>query len=423
MGEYINIHLGGFGCRVGAEYWRLLELEYKSAGSDVNRHCDYTEGLFGGYHPRALMVGADTKVMADIDTYYSLKNMKMDCLMPCSDFEQSSIDGVMDALRMQLEDCDKFQGINIHHSVFSESSSIRSMKLLQALVTELPSACIQTFSLYPSGDWNCADYELYFATLVTNSLIECSTITNCFDNKAIIRMCSENSKIPKPTLRDMNQAVAQYLSGITCNYRFGGHLNTSLRKVCTNMVPFPRLHFMLPGQSHLGVAQTSHCKTDMQINISNCLGNANASLVSIDKRHGRFLSAQLFFRGSDLSSYHLEKLMLDTQYKNSAYFAEWIANNLSASYCSKAPVLSSGQPGFADNTVAAICNNTAAKGIFKGLNEHLDKMFKRKNKVYVMLNKGIEEMQIAEARANLKELAAEMQKYQDASAEEEYDEG
>lgn len=368
------------------------------------------------------MVGADPKVMADIDTYYSLKNMKMECLMPCSDFEQSSIDGVMDALRMQLEDCDKFQGINIHHSVFSGSSAIQSMNLLQALITELPSTCIQTFSLYPSGDWNCADYELYFATLVTNSLIECSTITNCFDNKAIISRCSENSKISKPTLRDMNKAVAQYLSGITCNYRFGGHLNTSLRKVSTNLVPFPRLHFMLPSQSHWGVAQASYCKSDMQTNLSNCLGNNNASLVSVDNRHGRFLSAQLFFRGSDLNSYHLEKLMVDSQSKNSAYFAEWIPNNLSASYCSKGPVLSNGQPDFTDSTVSAICNNTAAQYLFKSLNERLDNMLNRKNKLYAMLDKGIDEMQIVEARGSLKDLAGEMQKYQDASAEEVDDE-
>ena len=37
------------------------------------------------------------------------------------------------------------------------------------------------------------------------------------------------------------------MSGITTCLRFPGQLNADLRKLATNLVPFPRMHFFMPG--------------------------------------------------------------------------------------------------------------------------------------------------------------------------------
>ncbi len=37
------------------------------------------------------------------------------------------------------------------------------------------------------------------------------------------------------------------MSGITCSLRFPGQLNQGLRKLATNLIPFPRLHFFMVG--------------------------------------------------------------------------------------------------------------------------------------------------------------------------------
>ena len=37
------------------------------------------------------------------------------------------------------------------------------------------------------------------------------------------------------------------MSGVTTCLRFPGQLNADLRKLSVNMVPFPRLHFFIPG--------------------------------------------------------------------------------------------------------------------------------------------------------------------------------
>jgi tubulin beta len=37
------------------------------------------------------------------------------------------------------------------------------------------------------------------------------------------------------------------MSGVTTCLRFPGQLNADIRKLSVNMVPFPRLHFFIPG--------------------------------------------------------------------------------------------------------------------------------------------------------------------------------
>merc|ERR1711939_987901 len=48
-------------------------------------------------------------------------------------------------------------------------------------------------------------------------------------------------KLTTPTYGDLNHLVSAGLSGITCSIRFPGQLNCDLRKLGTNMVPFPRV--------------------------------------------------------------------------------------------------------------------------------------------------------------------------------------
>jgi tubulin beta len=36
-------------------------------------------------------------------------------------------------------------------------------------------------------------------------------------------------------------------AGITCCLRFPGQLNSDLRKLAVNLIPFPRLHFFMVG--------------------------------------------------------------------------------------------------------------------------------------------------------------------------------
>merc|ERR1711937_568057 len=67
------------------------------------------------------------------------------------------------------------------------------------------------------------------------------------DNEALYDICFRTLKLTTPTYGDMGHLVSAGLSGITCSVRFRGQLNCDLRKLGTNMIPFPRLHFFMIG--------------------------------------------------------------------------------------------------------------------------------------------------------------------------------
>jgi tubulin beta len=54
-----------------------------------------------------------------------------------------------------------------------------------------------------------------------------------------------------PQYADLNNLVSQVMSGVTCSLRFPGQLNSDLRKLAVNLVPFPRLHFFQVGYAPL----------------------------------------------------------------------------------------------------------------------------------------------------------------------------
>src|SRR5690606_35991640 len=75
--------------------------------------------------------------------------------------------------------------------------------------------------------------------------------TFCLDNAALYDICKRTMKLQHPQYSDLNSLVARVMSGVTCGLRFPGQLNSDLRKMAVNLVPFPRLHFFLTGHSPL----------------------------------------------------------------------------------------------------------------------------------------------------------------------------
>lgn len=54
----------------------------------------------------------------------------------------------------------------------------------------------------------------------------------------------KNLDIPKPTYTHLNRVVAQIVSSLTSSLRFEGSLNVDMNEFQTNLVPYPRIHFL-----------------------------------------------------------------------------------------------------------------------------------------------------------------------------------
>ena len=57
--------------------------------------------------------------------------------------------------------------------------------------------------------------------------------------------CSRNLDIERPTYTNLNRLIAQIISSLTASLRFDGALNVDITEFQTNLVPYPRIHFML----------------------------------------------------------------------------------------------------------------------------------------------------------------------------------
>jgi len=104
-----------------------------------------------------------------------------------------------------------------------------------------------TFSVFPSPKVSDTVVEPYNATLSVHQLVENADEVMCIDNEALYDICFRSLKLTAPTYGDLNYLVSTTMSGITSSLRFPGQLNSDLRKLAVNLIPFPRLHFLLIG--------------------------------------------------------------------------------------------------------------------------------------------------------------------------------
>ncbi|KAH8053618.1 hypothetical protein JL722_9463 [Aureococcus anophagefferens] len=87
--------------------------------------------------------------------------------------------------------------------------------------------------------------EPYNSVLSTHALLEHTDVTFCLDNEALYDVCRRNLDIERPTYTNLNRLFAQVASSLTASLRFDGALNVDITEFQTNLVPYPRIHFML----------------------------------------------------------------------------------------------------------------------------------------------------------------------------------
>jgi len=283
--------------------------------------------------------------------------------------------------------------------------------LISKIREEYPDRVMCTYSIVPSPKVSDTVVEPYNCTLSVHQLVENSDFSFCLDNEALYDICFRTLKLTTPTYGDLNHLVSAGLSGITCSIRFPGQLNCDLRKLGTNMVPFPRLHFFMNGFAPLTSRGSQQYRALTVPELTQQMFDAKNMMCAADPRHGRYLTAAGLFRGR-MSSKEVDEQMLNVQNKNSSYFIEWIPNNMKCGICDIPP----------KGLKMAVCfvgNTTAIQEMFKRVAEQFTGMFRRKAFLHWYTGEGMDEMEFTEAESNMNDLVSEYQQYQDATAEEE----
>ena len=149
-------------------------------------------------------------------------------------------------------------------------------------------------------------------------LVENSDETFCIDNEALYDICIRTLKLNAPTYGDLNHLVSAVMSGVTTCLRFPGQLNSDLRKLAVNMVPFPRLHFFMVGFAPLTPRGSHQFRALSVPELTQQMFDSKNMMAASDPRQGRYLTVAAIFRGK-VSMKEVEEQMRSVQTKNSSY--------------------------------------------------------------------------------------------------------
>jgi tubulin beta len=94
-----------------------------------------------------------------------------------------------------------------------------------------------------------------------------------------------------------------------------------------------------------------------------------------------------------MSMKEVDDHMVQIQKRNSAYFVEWIPNNVKTAVCDIPP------PGMRMSGTF-VGNTTAIQELFKRINEQFTAMFRRKAFLHWYTGEGMDEMEFCEVRTN-----------------------
>lgn len=105
-----------------------------------------------------------------------------------------------------------------------------------------------------------------------------------------------------------------------CTFSDDPSFCSDLRKLATNLVPFPRLHFFTTSYAPLtAVANSAYSKLSIP-DLTQQLFDPSNTMAASDPRNGRYLTCAAYFRGKDISSRAVEEAMLSVQTRNADFF-------------------------------------------------------------------------------------------------------
>ncbi|CDS81917.1 probable tubulin beta chain [Sporisorium scitamineum] len=320
------------------------------------------------------------------------------------------LDQVLDVARKEAEKADMLQGFQLVHSLGGGTGSGLGTNLLTKLREEFPDRMLATWSVLPSPKVSDTVVEPYNATLSFHQLVENSDMTFCLDNEALYDICQRTLRTKDPTYADLNSIISYAMSGCSTTLRFPGQLNSDLRKMGVNLVPFPRLHFFTTGFAPL-VAPGSKAYQSLKTSELIAQGyDPKNIMAAIDPRHGKYLTVAAIFRGK-VNARDVENEMYNLREKNPSGFVEWIPNNVLTSLCDIAPPQLKMSATF-------IANTTSIQELFKRTHDQFSLMFRRKAFLHWYTGEGMDEMEFTEAESNLMDLIAEYQQYESAGVDE-----
>ncbi|XP_077157822.1 tubulin epsilon chain isoform X1 [Paroedura picta] len=325
---------------------------------------------------------------------------------------------IVEKLRKTAEHCDCLQCFFVIHSMGGGTGSGLGTFLLSVLEEEFPEVYRFVTSVYPSKEddvitspynsvlamkelsehADCVlpieNESLFDIVSKIDQMTKCGKLGSTIKQPSLVTSCRVKTTKEKP-FDAMNNIVANLLLNLTSSARFEGSLNMDLNEITMNLVPFPRLHYLVSSLTPLYTLADISIPTRRLDQMFSDAFSKDHQLIRADPKHCLYLACALLVRGnvhiSDLRR-NIERL------KPALNFVSWNQEGWKTGLCSVPPVGHS-------HSLLALANNTCVKPTFIELKERFIRLYKKKAHLHHYLHiDGMEQSCFSEALSSLSDL-------------------
>merc|ERR1712203_104460 len=261
------------------------------------------------------------------------------------------------------------------------------------------------FEVYPSPTISTCVVEPYNALLTTHWLLDHTEISIVLDNEAIYEICQKNMGIKRPSYDTLNRIFSKAVSSMTASLRFAGELNVDLNEFQTNLVPFPRLHFMVTSMAPVTTEKKKETtQNEIQPITEQCFSAQNffAKIADFDAEEDKYMAISVNYRGN-VKAKKANAAVQWMKTNKKVTFVEWCPTGFKVGLNEiPAAQVENDELATFERNVVMIGNNTAISRVFsERISKKYDMMYSQRAFVHWYVGEGMEEGEFAEAREDL----------------------
>lgn len=304
---------------------------------------------------------------------------------------------IIEQVRKAAEACDCLQCFFVLHSMGGGTGSGLGTAILALLKDEYPEVYRFVTAVYPSQDDDVITSP-YNSVLAMSQLTEFADCVLPIDNQSLTSIYEKvmnaqvrhkagsvkmNSAVTsgaggveerkeKP-FDAMNNIVANTILNMTSSSRFEGSLNIDLNEIAMNLVPYPRMHYLVSSISPLYISKDVGLPPRRLDQAFKDLFVKDYQLVTADPMRSLYLACALMVRGPGVCVSDLRRNI--DRLKSNLTFVPWNQEGWKTGLCDFPPV---GQP----YSLLCLSNNTCVQNSFRNLRDRFSKLYRRKAHVY-----------------------------------------